>query len=312
MAITVNEFFRAVGEKTPLELIAGRAGLARAIPERALHRPGLALAGCFRHFAFRRVQVIGLAEHDYLGELPPPRRAATLQRVFEQHIPCLVLCRNRKPWPEILGLAEQFGVPVFRSPMVTGNFINLATIVMEHLLAPTLTVQGTMVDIMGIGVLIEGAPGIGKSEAALTLVIGGYALVADDLTMLRRHDDGTIIATSSPATRYHMEIRGLGIIHVPSLFGIASVRDEKRLDLIVTLRHLDAVADQGLGLVPQSRDVLGVAVPHLTIPAAPGRELAHIIKVASLNERLKRLGHDAAKELDEKLMAALSRRSPAP
>ena len=183
---------------------------------------------------------------------------------------------------------------------------------MEQLFAPTLRVQGTMVDIMGIGVLIEGQPGIGKSEAALALVGRGYSLVADDLAILRRHDDHTVIGASAPVTRYHMEIRGLGIIHVPSLFGVASVRDEKTLNLIVTLRPMDAVEDQGLGMVPQAREVLGISIPHLTIPAAPGRDLSHLIMVASLNEKLKRLGHDAAKELDDRLMATLSSRNPGP
>jgi len=165
------------------------------------------------------------------------------------------------------------------------------------------------VDIMGVGVLIEGRPGIGKSEAALALIIRGYSLVADDFTVLRRHDDRTIIGGSSPVTRYHMELRGLGIIHVPSLFGVAAVREEKDLDLIVTLRKVNELEDQGLGMVPERRNLLGVDLPHVTIPVAPGRELAHIIEVASMNEKLKRLGHDAAKELDEKLMAVLTKRS---
>ena len=312
MAITVNEFFKAVGAKTSLELIDGNRGLARIIHEPAIHRPGLALAGFFQHFAHRRVQVIGMAEHDYLASLSRARRYAALRGLFNQHIPCLVICRNRKACPEIVDISRACRVPVFRSPMITGSFINTATVIMENLFAPKLTVQGTMVDIMGLGVLIEGRPGIGKSEAALALIVRGYSLVADDFTILRRHDDRTIIGSSSPVTRYHMELRGLGIIHVPSLFGVASVRDEKNLDLIVTLRKVNELEDQGLGMVPASRNVLGVNLPHVTIPVAPGRELAHIIEVASMNEKLKRLGHDAAKELDEKLMAVLTKRKRLP
>jgi HPr kinase/phosphorylase len=309
MAVTVKEFFDAVGGKTSLEMIDGGRGLARIIHEPAIHRPGLALSGFFQHFAHRRVQVLGMAEYDYLASMSRTRRYAALRGLFNHHIPCLVVCRNRKPCLEIMEISRNFRVPVFRSPMITGAFINTATVIMENLFSPTLTVQGTMVDIMGIGVLIEGRPGIGKSEAALALIARGYSLVADDLTILRRHDDRTIVGGSSPVTRYHMELRGLGIIHVPSLFGVAAVREEKSLDLIVTLRKVNELEDQGLGMTPERRNVLGVNLPHITIPVAPGRELAHIIEVASMNEKLKRLGHDAAKELDQKLMGVLAKRS---
>ncbi|MBI2440722.1 MAG: HPr(Ser) kinase/phosphatase [Lentisphaerae bacterium] len=312
MAVTVNDFFKAAGNKTALELAGGDRGLTRIIREPAIHRPGLALAGFFQHFAYKRVQVIGMAEHDYLASLPPARRKAALRGLFKHHIPCLVICRNRLPCPETLRLSRIYRVPVLRTPMITGAFINTATVIMENLFAPTVNVHGTMVDIMGIGVLIEGPPGIGKSETAMALVIRGYSLVADDFTILRRHDDRTIIGSSSPLTRYHMELRGLGIIHVPSLFGVASVREEKNLDLIVTLRKVRRVADQGLGMVPRTRNVLGVTLPHVTIPVAPGRELAHLVEVASMNEKLKRLGHDAAKELDEKLIKVLAKRSSTP
>ena len=312
MAITVRDFFKVVGNKTALEMIDGSQGLARIIHEPAINRSGLALAGFFKHFAHRRVQVIGMAENDYLASLSRARRYAALRGLFNHHIPCLVICRNRKPCPEIVKISRIFRVPVFRTPMITGAFINTATVIMENLFAPTLTVQGTMVDIMGVGVLIEGRPGIGKSEAALALIVRGYSLVADDFVILRRYDDRTIGGSSSPVTRYHIELRGLGIIHVPSLFGVAAVRDKKSLELIVTLRKVNELEDQGLGMVPERRNVLGVDLPHVTIPVAPGRELAHIIEVASMNEKLKHLGHDAAKELDEKLMGVLTKRSRLP
>ncbi len=306
--VTVSDFFKAAGDKTALKLIDGNRGLGRIIHEPAIHRPGLALAGFFRHFAHRRVQVLGMAEHDYLASLSHARRYTALRGLFDQHIPCLIICRNRKPCPEILEIARLARVPVFRSAMITGVFVNTVTVIMENLFAPTVNFQGTMVDIMGVGVLIEGRPGIGKSEAALALIIRGYSLVADDFTILRRHDDQTIIGSSSPTTRYHMELRGLGIIHVPSLFGVAAVRDEKKLDLIITLRKVNELEDQGLGMVPASRNVLGAELPHVIIPVAPGRELAHIIEVASINQKLKHLGHDAAKELDQKLIALLSKK----
>lgn len=309
MAVSVKDFYREAREKASLDLVTGKRGLSRLIHEPAIHRPGLALAGFFRYFALRRIQVLGMAEHEYLLAMSRRQRIRSLRLLFQQHIPCLVIARNRKVWPEILDLAYANHVPILRTPLITGAFINVATVIMENLMAPRMTMQGTMVDIMGIGVLIEGKPGIGKSEVALTLIERGYSLVADDVTFVHRTDDRTILATSGETTRYHMEIRGMGIIHVPSLFGVGSVRNEKALDLIVSLRRMEELEDGGRTLAPQTRNVLGVVIPHLTIPVAPGRELANLIEAATLNEKLKRLGHDAAKELDEKLMAVMSRRS---
>lgn len=312
MAVTVREFLQECRGKIPIELISGGRGLSRRIAEPAINRPGLALAGIYRHFPFRRIQVLGMAEMEYLVSLPARARESSLGTLFQKRIPCVVLSRNRRVPPEIVRLSERHRVPVLRTSLITWNFLNSATAVMEGLMAPRLTVQGTMVDIMGIGVLMEGRPRVGKSEAALALLQRGYSLVADDVTVLRRGNPTSLIASARPATRYHIEIRGLGIIHVPSLFGVASVRDEKGLDLIVTLRRIEEVEEDGLGLTPQTRTLLGVPIPHITLPVAPGRELANLVEVATLNEKLKRLGHDAAKELDEKLMRLMTKGSPVP
>lgn len=309
MPVTVKDFIDAAKDKTSLETVTGGIGLARIIHESPIHRPGLALAGFFEHFAFRRIQVLGMAEMEYLAAMPARNRRTSLDLLFGQHIPCIVICRNRKIHPEFLELARRFKIAVLRTPMITGKFINAATIIMESLMSPSITVQGTIVDIMGIGVMIEGKPGIGKSEAALVLVIRGYSLVADDLTILHRLDQRTIIASSVPITRYHLEIRGLGIIHIPSLFGVASVRNEKTLDLIVTLKRAEQFTGEGIESPGQRRDILGVQIANVVIPVAPGRDLASLIEVAALNEKLKHLGHDAAKELDDKIKAVLSKKT---
>jgi HPr kinase/phosphorylase len=167
-----------------------------------------------------------------------------------------------------------------------------------------------MVEIMGIGVLVEGEPGIGKSETALALVERGHSLVADDITVLQRFREGAIVGSAVDVTRYHMEIRGLGIIHVPSLFGVASMRLRMKLDLIVRLcRPSPDLELDRTGLTPETRKVMGLAIPLINLPVAPGRDMALIIEVAALNQKLKQLGHDAAKELDEKLIETLSRKS---
>ncbi len=206
-------------------------------------------------------------------------------------------------------LSKQFRIPVLRSPMITGRFINAATVIIENLASPRLRVHGTMVDILGVGVMIEGDPGIGKSETALTLIERGHSLIADDITVLRRTGDNVILGSSVDITRYHMEIRGLGIIHVPSLFGVASMRGETKLDLVVRLQRPDPTIEHDRsGLSPKTRDIMGVEIPLVTLPVAAGRDLAHVVQVAALNERLKQLGHDAAKELNQKLIDRMAER----
>jgi HPr kinase/phosphorylase len=191
--------------------------------------------------------------------------------------------------------------------LIIKHFVNAATIVMENLMAPRTVMQGTMVDILGIGVLLVGRAGVGKSETALALIKKGHSLVSDDVTALRLDSSGAVVGAPVGVTRYHMEIRGLGIIHVPSLFGVASVRNEKKLDLIISLCMTDRVSSEDRsGQAANTQTVLGVEVPTIEIPVAPGRDVANIVEVAALDQMLKRLGHDAAKELDERLIAVLA------
>jgi HPr kinase/phosphorylase len=304
--VTVRSFLEAGGSRLSMELVAGDAGLERPITEAALNRPGLALSGFFKYFPFRRIQVIGLAEQAYLSELSPKERRARLKEFFSAHIPCVVITRHKSLPEGVLELAARMRVPVLRTKMITKDFVNAATIVMETLITPRVSVQGTMVEIMGVGMLIEGTPGIGKSETALALIQRGYALVADDVTCLRRDSTGAVIGSPPDVTRYHMEIRGLGIIHVPSLYGVSSVRSEKQLDLVVTLCSMETAREHSTDAEPLTKEFLGVPVPRIFIPVAPGRELANVVETAALNEKLKRLGHDAEKELDLKLMRILS------
>jgi len=309
MPVSVSDFFEQGKEKLALQIVSGEAGMSRIVKEAAINRPGLALTGFFRYFAHRRIQVIGLAEGTYLASLSKSERAARVKAVFAQHIPCIVVTRQRKVPPEISELGERGRVPVLRSRLVTHTFVNAATLLMEELNAPRTRRQGTMVDVFGVGVLIEGPAGIGKSEAALSLIEKGYSLVADDVTELRRASSGDVYGSAVAITRYHMQIRGLGIIHVPSLFGVTSVRNECRLDLVITLMPPGAKGDEDIsGLTHETCTVLGTEVPRVRLTVAPGRELGYLIEVAAHNTKLRSLGHDAAKELDTKLIEALRRK----
>jgi len=306
-SVSVALFLEAGREDLKLELVAGKGGVNRRITESAINRPGLALSGFFRHFAHRRIQVIGLAEHAFLSSLSDVERQKRLEEFFASNIPCVVIARSKQVFPEIVAQAEEFKIPILRTKMITKHFVNAATIIMENLTAPRMTTQGTMIEIMGIGVLIEGKHGMGKSEAALGLIERGHALVSDDVTVLRLDSAGNVIGSPASSTRYHMEIRGLGIIHVPSLFGVASVREEKKLDLVASLCLPGTLEEEDRsGLSSRTIELLGVKIPRVFIPVAPGRALATIIETAALDEKLRRLGHDAAKELDEKLMSLMT------
>lgn len=304
--ITVQDLWEKGAERLSISVIAGEQFMDRKIPEIAMNRPGLALTGFFQYFANQRLQIFGLAEFTYLKSLSAKEKHSRLEGLFEQQIPGIVITRNRKAPAEILELAERFKVPVLRTSMVTMNFVNECTVLLEKLTAPYERVQGTTMEVMGIGVLLRGDPGIGKSETALSLIERGYSLVSDDVTEIRRTTRGRLVCWANEVTRYHMEIRGIGIIHVPSLFGVASIRRQTELDIVVDLKQPSGDEDR-TGVHPESVEIMGVDVPCIRLPVRSGRDMANIVEVAALNQKLKELGHDAAKELDDKIINRLTR-----
>lgn len=310
MAITLKKLLEKGGERLSLELVTGEEGLVRDIEEKALNRPGLALTGFFQYFAQRRLQVFGLSEFTYLKNLNSAERTERLRGVFEKNIPGIVLARNRNPLPELLLLADEFGIPVLRTPMITSRFINECTLVIEEMTAPRERVQGTMLEVKGVGVLIQGPAGIGKSETALSLIGRGYSLVADDVTEMVRTSEGRVIGFANELTRYHMEIRGVGIVHVPSLYGVGAIRRESTLDIVISLHPYVRDADEErTGILPGEIELLGVCFPFYSLPVSSGRDMANIVEATALNYKLRLLGHDAAKELDEKVIGSFLRKA---
>ena len=304
--VTVERFYTQQAGALELKLVAGANGLRRIIREPTVNRPGLALAGFTKYFASKRVQVIGAAESTFLKSLSKEQRVERYADLFSYKIPCFVFSRNLRPDREFLRAAEKANVPIFQCPLITMKFINLATLALEMMFAPRGTEMGSMVDILGVGAIIRGESGIGKSECVLALIERGYSLVADDITKVTLLDGREIMGTSAEITRNHMEVRGIGIINVAAMFGVRSIRLEKRVDLVVTLKLWNEVVDvDRLGMEDQHVEILGVKIPHIIIPVRPGRDLARLIEVAAFQTKLKLSGYNPAKELNERLIAKM-------
>jgi len=308
--VTVESFYNSHAEKLQMKLEGPRVGFHRKIREPTINRPGLALSGFYTYFAEKRVQVMGAAEHSYLKSLPQKTRVQRLRELCECKIPCIVMSRGFHLAPELLTVTAEAKIAVFRTPMITMKFINAATIALEVDFSPTVTEFGSTVDILGVGVLIRGASGIGKSETALGLIERGYSLVADDVTRITSLEGRELMATAPDLTRNHMEVRGIGIINVASIFGIGSIRIEKRLDLVVTLEEWESVQEiERVGIERQTYEILGLKVPHVTIPVRPGRDIARLIEVAAMDQKLKGLGQNSAVDFNAKLLNLMEPRS---
>lgn len=312
-SVSVGDFYGCHAADLEMELVAGHAGLDRLIREPTINRPGLALSGHYSYFAGKRIQIMGSAELSYLESLSPADCEARLRRFFSANFPCVVIARQtgRKKTPRrnppvpalIARLGEAAGVPVFRTPRITMKFINAATIALESDFAPRKSEHGSMVDILGIGTLVRGDSGIGKSECVLSLLGLGYSLVSDDITRFRAIEGRTLVGTSADLTRFHMEVRGIGIINVAALFGVRSTRLEKSLDLVVTLRdyrEMDEVDRHGLQ--QNTFTILGIRVPHVIVPVRSGRDIGRLVEVAALDQKLKSQGTNSALEFNQRLI----------
>jgi HPr kinase/phosphorylase len=305
--VTVERFYTEQASALELNLAAAATGLKRIIREPTVNRPGLVLSGFTRYFANKRIQVIGNAEAYFLKSLPEEERVKRYETFFSYKIPCVVYSRSLPPDKLFLRAAEQAAVPVFRTPLVTMKFINLATLALEMMFAPRGTEMGSMVDILGVGVILRGESGIGKSESVLALIERGYSLVADDITKVTLVDGREVVGTSAEVTRNHMEVRGIGIINVAAMFGVRSIRHEKRVDLVITLKSWNEVSDvDRLGMEQEFVKILGVDVPHIVLPVRPGRDLARLIEVAAFQTKLKAAGYNPAKELNDRLISRMA------
>jgi HPr kinase/phosphorylase len=309
-AVTVGALLAGRPEASglPLEVLAGRTGMDRAITSPHIQKTGLALAGFQEYLKPGRVLIFGESEIRYLEGLDALARTVSIGLAVNLDFPCVIITGGFTPPPELVAESDRAGLPLLKTAVPTPTAIAKLTSILEDSLAERTMIHAVLMDILGLGVLIAGESGIGKSECALDLIVRGHRLVADDTVEVRRRQETILIGTCPELTRHHMELRGLGVINVNELFGIASTRSAKRVELVVQLERWDPTREyERLGLDDHFYEILGLRVPLLRMPVAPGRNIAILVEVAARNQLLRTRGHHAARELARRLDETLRR-----
>lgn len=301
-SITVGYLFEATRDRFKLRSLNGEHGFENHIKDKNLHRPGLALAGYVELFTYDRVQVIGNTEVKYLDSLSREARRSALMTLLEFKIPCIILTNNHELDREILDAASERGIPIFGTPFETTKIAYFLADFLDDQFSSQIVVHGSFVDVYGVGVLMTGRSGIGKSEIALDLVERGHRLVADDVVMITRKGEGILMGAGTDLVKHFMEIRGLGLIDVRSMFGIRAIRFQKRVELVVELEEWKPNQDYTrTGLDDTTVKILDVEIPLVKLPIFPGKNVTVITEVISLNYLLKHYGYDAAREFSKRL-----------
>ena len=274
-----------------------------------VNRPALQLSGYFEYFEPNRVQIIGMVEYSFLKQMDPDKRIEIYNALLEREIPCIIFSRDFEPDEDFLRIAEEKDVPLLGTHRTTSSFMAELILCLSEELAPCVTIHGVLVDVYGEGLLITGESGIGKSEAALELIKRGHRLVSDDVVEIRKVSDETLVGSAPDITRYLIEVRGIGIIDVKTLFGVESVKDTQSIDMVIKLEEWDKNKEYDrLGLEDQYTEFLGNKVVCHNIPVRPGRNLAVIVESAAVNYRQKKMGYNAAQELYNRVQANIAKR----
>ncbi len=300
---SVQDLFDQHGQALSLELVAGKRGMRRRIKLPEAHRPGLSLAGYLKDYAVKRILVFGKVEIQYLRDLDSSTRIERLRLILSCDTPGVIVTRRYRPPKELSKMCEELGVPLFRTPMKTMNLLSRLTLLLTGEFAPTITMHGTLVEVFGVGVLIQGDSSVGKSEAALGLIERGHRLISDDVVKVKKREGNYLEGYGAELTKHHMEIRGIGIINVAHLYGAVCVRNIKSIDLVVKLEAWD---DQHfydrVGMDEKYCDILGIDLPYHILPVKPGRDVVLLLETIALNHRLKDMGYNSAKEFKRKLL----------
>lgn len=305
----VQHLYEQHGKYLGLDLIAGAAGLARRINKAEVHRPGLSLTGYLKGFVTARILVIGKQEIEFLRELDSKVRSQRLQAILTPSTPAVIVARGFVPPKELVALCEKAKIPLFRATSTATNLLSRITFLLLEEFCPSVTLHGTLVEVFGVGVLIQGESSVGKSEAALGLIERGHRLISDDVVRVKKKEGSYLVGSGPELTRHLMEIRGIGIINVAHLYGAVCVRPDKGIDIVVKLEEWD---DQHfydrVGLDEKFIDILGVSVPYHVLPVKPGRDVVLLLETIALNHRLKDMGYNSAKEFNAKLLETIARR----
>lgn len=304
--LTVADLLARRGDLLELKVVAGESGLDRQITGADISSPGLVLAGFTDRLPRRRSQVLGETEIMYLRSLEPAQRAEVLRTFMRHDRPCIIVTKGLELPGELVALAEEFSVPLLRSSLKTGEFFQRIKPFLEDEFAPSTAIHGSLADVYGVGLLFVGQSGIGKSECVLDLVERGHRLVADDVVLVRRRGVDVLIGRAIEHQQFHMEIRGIGIIDVRALFGIRSVRQQKRIEVVVQLEHWnDEATYDRTGLVQETTDILGAQIPRVVIPLNPGKNITVISEVVAMRHLLRYAGVDSAKLFEQNLRAMM-------
>lgn len=310
--IEVQTLLERYGETLRLNLVSDWGGLDRKISGARVHKAGLSLAGFVKHVQDDLLVVFGLTEIDFLLSLEPALARANLEAFCARKVPVIVLTRDLEAPPILLEICRQAGIAVASTPLLTAAFISGVSRVLEDWLALRASVHGVLIDVLGVGILLIGRSGVGKSEAALDLVLKGHRLVADDVVEVSLRPPQTIWGAATQVHQHHMEIRGMGVLNITHLFGVAAVRDAKKVEVVVELSDLEGQDYDRLGTERNVWPILGVEVPLVRIPLRPGRNIASLIEVVARNQLLKFRGHDSAREFQEKIAAHIQAQTAGP
>jgi HPr kinase/phosphorylase len=308
MSVTVGRMIERLQQGLQLEQLGGTYGHEREIATSDVSSPGLALAGYVGRFMAQRVQVLGETEVTYLATLAPAERHRLLEQYFSFPIPCLLVTKGQELVTPFVELAVRAGVPVFRSPLKTAEVYRRVKPVLEDLFAPSTTMHGSLADVFGVGLLFTGRSGIGKSECVLDLVERGHRVVADDLVICSRRGNDLVIGRGHELQRHYMEIRGVGLIDVPAIFGVRAVRQQKRIEVVVQLEEwAESASADRTGLDGQAISILGVELPKITVYLNPGKNITVISEVIAMNHLLRYSGINAAETFNQRLMGHMRR-----
>ncbi len=306
ISLSIQDLIEETRYGLELQLISGAGGLANRVKSSRIQKPGLALTGYTQHLHPDRIQVLGNTEISYLEQLDPDTARSNAGSLCKFPISCFIVTKGLHPPAYFLEATEDAGIPVLITLHQSSTFISLITKYLEELLLPTTHLHGVLVDVLGVGVLLTGKSGIGKSECALDLVIRGHRLVADDMVFVRKKMPASLVGQPEDNIQHLMEIRGLGIINIKDLYGVSSIREKKIIDLLIELVEWDPDHEYDrLGIDDRKAAIMGVDLPHLIIPVRPGRNIAAIIEVAARNFLLKGMGYHSARDFQERLLARM-------